>query len=312
MIELSAVTKTFGESTILHGLDFSVEQGAFCVLVGPSGCGKSTMLRLINGLIAPDSGSVRVRGTDIATLDQQALRRSIGYVIQSIGLFPHWTIGNNIATVPRLLGWPKSRIAARVEELVALVQMDPALIKRYPHQLSGGQQQRVGVARALAADPDIVLMDEPFGALDPLVRSALQQELRQIHQQSGKTIVFVTHDMDEALRLGTQIAVMNQGRILQAGPPLDVLRAPADKFVQNLVGGADGALRLLEAVFVRDRMRRGESATGSPISAEATLKEALTLMLASQRSIVPVTDADASETGALHFEDILGSGDASR
>jgi osmoprotectant transport system ATP-binding protein len=266
------------------------------------------LLRLINGLIAPDSGTVKVRGTDVATLDRELLRRGIGYVIQSVGLFPHWTIGDNIAAVPRLLGWPKAKIAARVDELVALLQLDPALLARHPRQLSGGQQQRIGVARALAADPDIILMDEPFGALDPLIRATLQQELRQIHRQSGKTIVFVTHDMDEALRLGTEIAVMNKGRIIQIGPPIDLLRAPADKFVQNLIGGTEASLRLLETINIRDRLRRGGTATGSPISAEATLKEALALMLASHRSVLPVNDADGGEVGTLHFEDILGAG----
>ena len=308
MIALSAVTKSFDDNVVLEHLDFSIEEGAFCVLVGPSGCGKSTLLRLINGLIAPDSGTVTVRGADVAMLDREYLRRGIGYVIQSVGLFPHWTIGDNIAAVPRLLNWPKVKIAARVDELVALMQLDPALLARYPRQLSGGQQQRIGVARALAADPDMVLMDEPFGALDPLIRNALQQELRQIHKQSGKTIVFVTHDMDEALRLGTEIAVMNKGRIVQIGPPIDLLRAPANEFVQNLIGGTEASLRLLETIDVRERLRRGESATGSPISSEATLKEALALMLASHRSMVPVRDADGGELGVLHFEDILSAG----
>jgi osmoprotectant transport system ATP-binding protein len=312
MIELAGVSKYFGGSKVVDELTLTVEQGAFYVLVGPSGCGKSTTLRLINALIAPDAGVIRIRGTDIATLDPQFLRRSIGYVIQSVGLFPHWTIGDNIATVPRLLGWPKSRIAARVEELVALMQLDPALVARYPHQLSGGQQQRIGVARALAADPDIVLMDEPFGALDPVMRNVLQKELRQIHRQSKKTIVFVTHDMDEALRLGSKIAVMNEGRIVQSGRPIDVLSAPADSFVQNFVGGPDGPLRLLEAVNVGLRMRAGETASGRPIGSSATLKEALALMLASRRSIVPVSDNEGREIGALHFEDILCAGDAAR
>jgi osmoprotectant transport system ATP-binding protein len=310
MIELACVTKKFGTSTILDNLTLDIAPGAFCVLVGPSGCGKSTILRLINGLIAPDAGRVLVRGADIAGLDRQVLRRGIGYVIQSVGLFPHRTIGDNIATVPRLLGWPKSRIAARVKELAELMQLDGALLARYPHQLSGGQQQRIGVARALAADPDIVLMDEPFGALDPLMRNALQQELRQIHRQSKKTIVFVTHDMDEALRLGTEIAVMKQGRIVQMGGPVDLLRAPADDFVRDLIGGADGPLRLLETIDVGGRMRQGESAEGSPVAAGATLKEALALMLASRRSSLPVSDADGRAIGVLHFADILGAGDA--
>jgi osmoprotectant transport system ATP-binding protein len=310
MIELTAVSKAFGSSKAVDDLTLGVEQGAFCVLVGPSGCGKSTTLRLINALIAPDAGTIRIRGRDIATLDPQILRRGIGYVIQSVGLFPHWTIGDNIATVPRLIGWPQTRIAARVNELVALMQLDPALLARYPHQLSGGQQQRIGVARALAADPDIVLMDEPFGALDPLIRQALQKELRQIHERSKKTIVFVTHDMDEALRLGSQIAVMNEGRIVQTGRPIDVLSAPADSFVQSFVGGADGPLRMLEAIAVGSRMRAGETAAGAPIRSGANLKQALALMLASHRSAVPVSDSEGREIGALRFDDILGAGDA--
>lgn len=312
MIEVSAVTKAFDGHVVVDALDLSVEEGAFCVLVGPSGCGKSTLLRLINGLITPDKGAIRVRGIDIAHLDRQLLRRGIGYVIQSIGLFPHWTIGDNIATVPRLLGWTKSRIAARIEELIALMQLDPTLVGSYPHQLSGGQQQRIGVARALAADPDIVLMDEPFGALDPLIRQTLQQELREIHRQSGKTIVFVTHDMEEALQLGTEIAVMNCGQIVQSGRPVDLLRAPANDFVQNLIGGADGPLRLLETIEVATHARRNESATGAPIAASATLKEALALMLASGRSALPVSDTDGKTIGVLKFEDILSARDARR
>ena len=219
MIELKAASKSFGGTPAVDGVCLRIEAGAFCVLVGPSGCGKSTTLRMINAMIAPDAGAVEIGGRNVVSLDAIALRRSIGYVIQSVGLFPHWTVAANIGAVPQLLGWDKNKIAGRVEEIAEALQIDPSQLPRYPRELSGGQQQRVGVARALAADPGIMLMDEPFAALDPVSRAALQNELRRLHAASGKTIVFVTHDMNEALRLASQIVVMNAGRIVQAGAP---------------------------------------------------------------------------------------------
>ena len=199
MIELRNVSKSFGATPAVADFSLKIENGAFFVLAGPSGCGKSTVLRMINAMIVPGKGQIEVDGQDIRAMEPEKLRRSIGYVIQSAGLFPHWTAADNVLAVPRLLKWSPSRCAARLDALVALLRIDPALLDRYPRQLSGGQQQRIGVARALAADPDIVLMDEPFAALDPVSRAELQDELRGIHARSGKTIVFVTHDIGRSL-----------------------------------------------------------------------------------------------------------------
>lgn len=209
MIELVELTKRFPGAAhpAVDRLTLTIPEGDVCVLIGPSGCGKTTTMRIVNRMIEPDSGTVMVAGRDIMREDPVALRRSIGYVIQQIGLFPHWSIGDNIATVPRLLGWDTARIAARVDELLALVGMDPATYRdRYPRELSGGQKQRVGVARALAADPSVMLMDEPFGAIDPITRGRLQDEFLRILRNLRKTIVFVTHDMDEAIRSAWAIA----------------------------------------------------------------------------------------------------------
>src|SRR6202023_2612989 len=223
VIEIDRVSKAYDGRPVVDELSLSVPEGAFCVLLGPSGCGKSTTLRMINRLIAFDSGMIRVGGEDVRQVPAEALRRRIGYAIQSIGLFPHWRVEDNIATVPRLLNWPRARVRDRVTELLELLRLDPATYRpKYPHQLSGGEQQRVGVARALAADPELLLMDEPFAAVDPVTRDALQSEIARIHRATGKTIVFVTHDIEEALRLATQIAIMDSGRIGQLGTPLEI------------------------------------------------------------------------------------------
>ena len=219
MIAFEGVSVEFGGLRVLRDIHFRVRPGALCALVGPSGSGKSTLLRLVNRLVAPTAGVVRVRGRDVAGEDPARLRRSIGYAIQSVGLFPHRTVAQNIGTVPRLLGWEKARIAARVEELLALVRLEPALAARYPVELSGGQAQRVGLARALAADPDILLMDEPFGAVDPIARRGLRAELRRIHAATGKTVLLVTHDPGEALELATDLAVLRDGRGQQLQRP---------------------------------------------------------------------------------------------
>jgi osmoprotectant transport system ATP-binding protein len=216
-----------------------VPDGAFCVLLGPSGCGKSTTLRMINRLVPFDSGMIRIAGDDVRTVPPEVLRRRIGYAIQSIGLFPHWTVEDNIATVPRLLNWPRHSIRDRVTELLELLRLDPESYRRkYPHQLSGGEQQRIGVARALAADPELLLMDEPFGAVDPITRDALQSEIARIHAATKKTIVFVTHDIEEALRLATVIAILERGRLAQWGAPIDIVERPASQFVRDFVGCA--------------------------------------------------------------------------
>ena len=306
MIELDHVVKRFGAHGAVDGLTLAVEPRTFCAVVGPSGCGKSTTLRLINALIRPDEGAVRIDGRDIAAVEPVELRRRIGYVIQSIGLFPHWNVARNIATVPRLLGWEPKRMEERVDGLLDLLRLEPGEFRaKFPHQLSGGQQQRVGVARALAADPNIVLMDEPFGALDPPTREALQGELRRIQAETRKTIVFVTHDMDEALRLGDRIAVMRAGKLVQYATPAELLARPADDFVRQFVGGTDFSIRVLGVTKVADRMRRDGYATGTPIPAEATLKEALTAMMTSGRETLPVSDAAGRKAGIIRLADLV-------
>lgn len=217
MIEFQGVSKAFAGHPAVKDLTLELREGAFSVLVGTSGSGKSTTLKMINRLLEPDRGMVRFAGEDIRQQPLLTLRRRMGYAIQSIGLFPHWTVAQNIATVPQLQKWPRARIADRVDELMALLGLEATLRDRYPHQLSGGQQQRVGVARALAADPEVLLMDEPFGALDPVTREALQQEMLRIHRLLGRTIVLVTHDIDEALRLADHLVLMDGGEVVQQG-----------------------------------------------------------------------------------------------
>src|SRR3954451_23294810 len=281
MIEIDRVTKSYGSRRVVDELSLSVPEGAFCVLLGPSGCGKSTTLRMINRLVPFDFGMIRVGGEDVRHLPQEALRRRIGYAIQSVGLFPHWRVQDNIASVPRLLGWKRARVRERVDELLLMLRLDPHLYRgKYPHQLSGGEQQCVGVARALAADPDLLLMDEPFAALDPIARAALQDELLRIQRRTGKTIVFVTHDIDEALKLASVIGVLNRGRLAQWGTPLDIIERPAGDFVAEFVGGEAGGLNLLARRRVGERVRAGETAAGEPLSADASLADALAAMLA--------------------------------
>ena len=246
-ITLRGVTKTFPGSTVpaVAPLDLEIPGGKLMVLIGPSGCGKTTTLRMINRLIEPTAGTITIDGTDIRGRSTTELRRGIGYVIQQVGLFPHRTIAQNIATVPRLLGWDKPRTAQRVEELVDLVGLDRTLLSRYPAELSGGQQQRVGVARALAADPPVLLMDEPFGAVDPIVRARLQRELLDLQAKVQRTIVLVTHDIDEAVALGDQVAVLNVGGVLeQCAAPDELLAAPANDFVASFLGAERSIKRL--------------------------------------------------------------------
>jgi osmoprotectant transport system ATP-binding protein len=237
-IELRGVGVTYpGGAVAVHDADLSIAGGEFAVLLGPSGSGKSTLLRTINRLIPPTSGSVLIDRVDAQTLDPVALRRTIGYVIQAVGLFPHLTVAANVGVVPDLLGWDAARIAARVDELLALVRLDPARYRgRYPRELSGGEQQRVGVARALAAQPHVLLMDEPFGAVDAIARASLQDEIRRIHADLGTTIVFVTHDVDEALRLADRVVVIAAGTVVQSDVPERILTAPANATVRELVG----------------------------------------------------------------------------
>ncbi len=255
MIRLEDVTKRFGDRLAVDGLTFEVPKGEVCVLIGPSGCGKTTTLRMINRLTEPTSGRILVDGTDAATVPPELLRRGLGYAIQSVGLFPHQTVAENIVTVPRLLGWDKPRMAKRVSELLTLVGLDPVEYSpKYPRQLSGGEAQRVGVARALAADPPVLLMDEPFGAVDPLNRERLQGEFARIQRGLRKTVIFVTHDVDEAIRLADRIALMRDGRLEQYATPEEILDHPANKFVHDFMG-ADRALKRLGRVRVSAVMR---------------------------------------------------------
>ena len=235
MIQADGLTKRYGDAVVVDDFSLRVRAGELVVLLGGSGSGKTTTLKMINRLIEPTAGSVRLDGIDTAELPPHELRRRIGYVFQRIGLFPHMTVGENVAVTPGLLGWPPERIAARVDELLDLVELDPALRDRRPGELSGGQQQRVGVARALAAEPRVMLLDEPFGALDPVTRERLQQSFLRIRTRLALTIVFVTHDMTEALTLADRIGVMHDGRLLQLGTPRDLLTRPADDYVDRLM-----------------------------------------------------------------------------
>jgi osmoprotectant transport system ATP-binding protein len=306
VIEIDTVSKSYGARRVVDSLSLTVGDGELCVLLGSSGCGKSTTLRMINRLIPTDSGSIRVGGEDVRLVPPEALRRRIGYAIQSIGLFPHWTVEDNIATVPRLLKWRDARVRERVSELLELFRLDPETYRRkYPHQLSGGEQQRVGVARALAADPEVLLMDEPFAAVDPITRDALQAELAHIHRATGKTVVFVTHDIEEAIRLATVIAIMDRGRIVQLGTPLDILEHPANAFVRDFVGHQGLGLKLLSVRKVADRLRRGEMAEGEPVSLDASLGEALSAMTARHTDRLPVCDAEGHKIGAIGLDDLV-------
>ncbi|GHF10804.1 proline/glycine betaine ABC transporter ATP-binding protein [Streptomyces fumanus] len=243
---MESVTKRYPDGTVaVDQLSLDIPDGSITVLVGPSGCGKTTTLRMINRMVEPTEGTILLDGTDIQRRPVTTLRRSMGYVIQNAGLFQHRTIVDNIATVPRMLGWGKQKARARAAELMERVGLDTSLARRYPYQLSGGQQQRVGVARALAADPPVLLMDEPFSAVDPVVRKGLQDELLRIQAELGKTIVFVTHDIDEAIKLGTMVAVLRTGgRLAQFASPAELLSAPADAFVEDFLGADRGVRRL--------------------------------------------------------------------
>ena len=269
-------------------VNLTVEPHTICVVVGTSGSGKTTLMRMINKLVEPTSGHIRIDGEDISGIPAYELRRRIGYAIQGHGLFPHRTVGQNIATVPRLLGWDKARVTARVDELLSLFQLDPAEFRdRLPHELSGGQQQRVGVARALAAEPNILLMDEPYGALDPVIRAKAQEDLLNIQQKFGTTIVLVTHDMEEAIHLGDTIAVMDKGKLLQCARPAEIIANPATPFVAELIGTSERPFRLLSLARVADHIETGEVA-GEPIEASASLRDAYAELLWSGRPALPV------------------------
>ncbi len=305
MIEFTQVSKTFNGQSAVSDLNLHFKTGAFSVLIGTSGSGKSTTLKMINRLVEHDAGTIRFAGEEIRSLPLLALRRRMGYAIQSIGLFPHWTVAQNIATVPQLLKWPRAKIDARIDELMVLLGLDPQLRGRYPHQLSGGQQQRVGVARALAADPEVLLMDEPFGALDPVTRGALQQEMKRIHRLLGRTIVLVTHDIDEALQLADNLVLMDGGRVVQQGTPLEMLTQPANDFVRTFFGRSELGVRLLSLRSVGDYVRPGEQVEGEPLNAAMTLRDALSAFVARRCEVLPVANAEGEPCGAIHFQDLL-------
>ncbi len=308
MITIEAVSKRYGATTVVDAVSLSIARNSITVIVGTSGSGKSTLLRMINRLIEPSSGRVLIDGRDTANEPAHLLRRRIGYVIQGHGLFPHRTVAENIATVPQLLGWDKARTAARTRELLEVFQLDPASFAgKYPHQLSGGQQQRVGVARALAAEPELLLMDEPFGALDPIIRAKAQEDLLDIQRRFATTVVLVTHDMDEAFHLGDQVAVMSEGRILQADRPAVLLARPADSFVARLTGVADRALRLLTLTSAAEAAVPGD-AHGPEVPADASLRDVLSELLWRGESSARVVGPDGSVIGQLRLGDILARG----
>ena len=274
MIRLERLTKSFGATVAVDHVDMGVPAGEVCVLLGPSGCGKTTTMKMVNRLIAPTSGKIFIDGRDTADQDDVTLRRSIGYVIQQIGLFPNKTIEDNICVVPDLLGWDRRRSRARAGELLSLVNLEPGtFLKRYPKELSGGQQQRVGVVRALAADPPVLLMDEPFGAIDPINREVIQDEFMKLQAALQKTVVFVSHDIDEAVKMASRIAIFRDGRLIQYAKPDDVLAHPVDSFVADFVG-QDRTLKRLRLVRVADAMM----AEPPRVTAEDTLERAVALM----------------------------------
>lgn len=306
MIDIQSVTKRYGGKAVVDAVSFSVPEGSIAVLVGTSGSGKTTLLRMINQLVSQDEGAILIGGEDTRGIPGHELRRRIGYAIQGHGLFPHRTVAENIATVPRLLKWERSRIDAKVAELLTLFQLDPALYAdRYPHQLSGGQQQRVGVARALAAEPKILLMDEPFGALDPVLRGTAQDELLSIQKRFGTTIVIVTHDINEAFHLGDTIAVMDKGKLLQYGHPIDLLKTPATPFVEGLVGTFDRPFRLLSLGTIASVVEPGD-APGEPIGIDKTQQEALAALMWAGAQVLPVTAEDGAKLGRVRLETLLG------
>jgi osmoprotectant transport system ATP-binding protein len=299
------VTKRYPgrEQPALDDLSLEIPAGTFCVLVGPSGGGKTTALKMINRLIPFDSGEIRIDGRSILDLPLVELRRGIGYVIQQIGLFPHMTVGDNVGTVPRLLGWDKRRTRTRSLELLELVGLEAGDASRYPSQLSGGQRQRVGLARALAADPPVLLMDEPFGALDPITRLRLQTELKRLHREVGKTVIFVTHDIDEAITMGDRIAILRQGGVLaQYDTPDAILAHPADGFVKEFIG-EDRALRRLALRTLNDVPLGPVDGDGPRLPAETSVRNAVSQMLEVHAEQVVVMGADGEELGVFRLDD---------
>ncbi|MDF2373351.1 MAG: ABC transporter ATP-binding protein [Rhizobiaceae bacterium] len=303
MIEIDRITRLYNGVPAVDAVTMTVETGTVTVIVGTSGSGKTTLLRMINRLEEPSSGEVRINGESTLTIKPHILRRRIGYAIQGHGLFPHHTVARNIGAVPELLNWSADKISARVDELLRLFSMEPATFRnRYPGELSGGQQQRVGVARALASRPDLLLMDEPFGALDPVIRTRAQDDLRRIQKQLGSTIILVTHDMEEAIRLADRVAVMDSGQLVQHGTPAEIITRPATEFVADMVGRVERPLRLLSLVPVSELVEEGV-AEGEALPVDASLRDALSVCLWTGRAAVPV-EQDGVLVGRVTFEAI--------
>jgi osmoprotectant transport system ATP-binding protein len=316
-IEFRHVTKRYPgqDRPAIDDLSLTVPAGSICCLVGPSGGGKTTAMKLVNRLIELTEGDILIGDRSIRSVDVTTLRRDIGYVIQQVGLFPHMTIAGNIGVVPTLLGWSKDRIRARVDELLDLVRLDRAFAKRYPGQLSGGQQQRIGLARALAVDPPVMLMDEPFGALDPITRSAIQDEFLRLQSQIRKTVIFVTHDIDEAIKMGDRTAVLREGGVLaQYGTAEELLATPADEYVADFVG-ADRGLKRLSLHRMRDLVRGRAIPEGAPtVNADATLRVGLSVLFASGAPELGITESDGSPLCSVTLDELraaVASGDPS-
>ncbi|HEY4750275.1 MAG TPA: ABC transporter ATP-binding protein [Steroidobacteraceae bacterium] len=308
MITVEKLTKKYGATSVVDEVSMVIERNSITVIVGSSGSGKSTLLRMINRLVEPSSGRVLIDGKDTASEPAHLLRRRIGYAIQGHGLFPHRTVAENIATVPRLLKWEESRVRARVEELLKVFQLDPHTYAQvFPHQLSGGQQQRVGVARALAAEPAVLLMDEPYGALDPIIRAKAQEDLLDIQRRFGTTIVLVTHDMDEAFRLGDRVAVMSGGKLLQYDRPAVLLTRPADPFVSRMTGVSDRAMKLLSLTTAGEAAMPGGS-DGPTVAASANLREVLSELVWRGEGSAAVLGEDGAACGHVTVDAILARG----
>lgn len=309
MITIRDVSKIYDSMVAVDQVSMTLAANAITVIVGESGSGKSTLLRMINRLTPPTSGHILIKGLDTASVPVTELRRRIGYVIQGYGLFPHYTVADNIAIVPHLVGWPKARIAARVAELLSLFDLPPeSFAQKYPHQLSGGQQQRVGVARALAAEPELLLMDEPFGALDPVIRAKAQDDLLDIQRRFGTSIVLVTHDMDEAFHLGDRIAVMKQGRLVDYGSPIEILTHPTDPFTIELTGTLDRSLKLLSLKRLADVVSPGGPVNRETLPASLSLRAALAELVWRGIEVASVVDAQGAPLGLVTLKALLAEG----
>ncbi|MFD1744369.1 ABC transporter ATP-binding protein [Rhizobium helianthi] len=307
MIEIENLSKIYDGQTVVENVSLKVPAGSITTVVGTSGSGKTTLLRMINRLVEPSSGTIRVNGEDNRAMAPHELRRRIGYAIQGHGLFPHRTVFENIATVPRLLGWRRTRIYEKVHSLLELFQLSPADFSgRYPHELSGGQQQRVGVARALAAEPSLLLMDEPFGALDPIIRAKAQDDLLTIQRQLKTTILLVTHDMEEAFQLGDRIAVMHAGRLVQYAKPEAILRHPASEFVSSMVGSVERPFRLLSLGTVNSLTEPGE-AQGDAFFESLSQRDALARLLWEGRDAAPVVTENGERAGRVTLARLIQS-----